>query len=189
MAPWSCSRARRCLSRLLQNLSRSDLIFDTLSACAKHCSCLGLEGEGYGELSINRVFAEYSLRVLLWREDFLRGGEGGLGAGIACVRAPRGALIADDSSVVVVVVVVVLVGDVVGVAFVKIVDVLESAQRCTRILVRVGEIGKYSISESSVDRVSGFWSLRACRAKLSAPLSCCFYPATQKSFKVAWFKG
>jgi len=147
-------RARRCLSRLLQNLSRSDLMFDTLSACAKHCSCLGLEGERYGELSINRVFAEYSLRVLLWREDFLRGGEGGLGAGIACVRAPRGALIADDSSVVVVVVVV--VRGVVGVVFfLRIVDV----QRCTRILVRVGEIGKYSISESSVDRVSGFWSL------------------------------
>jgi len=149
-------------------------MFDTLSACAKHCSCLGLEGEGYGELSINRVFAEYSLRVLLWREDFLRGGEGGLGAGIACVRAPRG--------VVVVVVVV-------GVALVRIADVPESAQRCTRILVRVGEIGKYSISESSVDRVSGFWSLRACRAKLPAPFSCCFYPATQKSPKVAWFKG
>lgn len=27
--------------------------------------------------------------------------------------------------------------------------------RCTRILVKVGEIGKYSISVSSVDRVSG----------------------------------
>lgn len=34
------------------------------------------------------------------------------------------------------------------------VDVHEALLRCTRILVRVGEIGKYSISESSVDKVS-----------------------------------
>lgn len=37
----------------------------------------------------------------------------------------------------------------------KKVDVLEALLRCTRILVKVGEIGKYSISESSVDKVSG----------------------------------
>lgn len=37
-----------------------------------------------------------------------------------------------------------------------IVDVHEALLRCTRILVRVGEIGKYSISESSVDKVSRF---------------------------------
>lgn len=34
------------------------------------------------------------------------------------------------------------------------VDVHEALLRCTRILVKVGEIGKYSISESSVDKVS-----------------------------------
>jgi len=62
-------------------------MLDTLSACAKHCSCLGFEYAVY-ELSINRVFSEYNfLRVLLWRDDFLRGGEGGLGADIACERA------------------------------------------------------------------------------------------------------
>lgn len=83
IALWS-SRFRRCRSRLLQNFSLSDLILVTLSARAKHCSCRGFDEEEYNELSISRVLSEYSFRVLLWREDFLRGGEGGLGADIAC---------------------------------------------------------------------------------------------------------
>jgi len=90
IALWSCSRFRRCRSRLLQNLSLSDLMLDTLSACAKHCSCLGFEYAVY-ELSINRVFSEYNFKVLLCREDFLRGGEGGLGADIVC-----GTILPDD---------------------------------------------------------------------------------------------
>lgn len=68
---------------MLQNLSLSDLMLDTLSACAKHCSCLGFEYAVY-ELSINRVLSEYNFKVLLWRDDFLRGGEGGLDADIVC---------------------------------------------------------------------------------------------------------
>lgn len=55
-----------------------------------------------------------------------------------------------ESTVVVVVVAVVVFGDEVTVD-----ELLEPLFRCTRILVKVGEIGKYSISVSSVDRVSG----------------------------------
>jgi hypothetical protein len=55
IALWNCSRPRRCRSRLLQNLSRSDRMPDDApSACAKHCSCLGFDGAAC-ELSISRV--------------------------------------------------------------------------------------------------------------------------------------
>lgn len=49
------------------------------------------------------------------------------------------------------------------------VDVLEALLRCTRILVKVGEIGKYSISVSSVDKVSR--SFYAVSRNVSAPVS------------------
>jgi len=58
-----------------------------------------------------------------------------------------------------------------------IVEVHEALLRCTRILVRVGEIGKYSISESSVDKVSEFDP--GSRCAIEGPLL--LYPATQKS--------
>lgn len=58
-----------------------------------------------------------------------------------------------------------------------IVDVHEALLRCTRILVRVGEIGKYSISESSVDKVSEFGPDSRCAIEGPSFL----YPATQRS--------
>jgi len=58
-----------------------------------------------------------------------------------------------------------------------IVEVHEALLRCTRILVRVGEIGKYSISESSVDKVSKFGPGSRCAIEGPSLL----YPATQKS--------
>lgn len=134
---------------MLQNFSLSDLILVTLSARAKHCSCRGFDEEC--ELSINRVFSEYSFRVLLWREDFLRGGEGGLDADIACAGKLRGEALMTGGDLE-----VVENGTDRSVCEneEKTVDVLEALLRWTRILVKVGEIGKYSISESSVDKVS-----------------------------------
>lgn len=133
---------------MLQNFSRSDLILVTLSARAKHCSCRGFDEEC--ELSINRVFSEYNFRVLLWREDFLRGGEGGLDADIAWDGKLRGEALMTGGDLE-----VAENGTVRSVCEnEKTVDVLEALLRCTRILVKVGEIGKYSISESSVDKVS-----------------------------------
>lgn len=58
-----------------------------------------------------------------------------------------------------------------------IVDVHEALLRCTRILVRVGEIGKYSISESSVDKVSRFW-FPGSRCAVEGPSL--LHPATQR---------
>lgn len=58
-----------------------------------------------------------------------------------------------------------------------IVDVHEALLRCTRILVRVGEIGKYSISESSVDKVTEFGP--GSRCAVEGPLL--LHPATQRS--------
>lgn len=150
IALWNCSRFRRCRSRLLQNFSLSDLMLVTLSARVKHCSCRGFDEEC--ELSISRVLSEYSFRVLLWREDFLRGGEGGLDADIACDGELRGRALMTGGE---------LVAAENGTDRSvceneeKTVDVLDALLRCTRILVKVGEIGKYSISESSVDKVSG----------------------------------
>lgn len=133
----------------------------------RHCSCLSFEECG---LSPTRV-SEYSFNVLLWREDFLRGGEGGLGAGITCEEvildecalpegknrsaAVRDAFIISDlesienSAECSCRACVVFKDE-------ETVNVFEAIFRCTRILVKLGEIGKYSISESSVDRVSGF---------------------------------
>lgn len=63
-------------------------------------------------------------------------------------------------------------------------EVLEPLLLCTRILVKVGEIGKYSISVSSVDRVSGFFCgfARARSVQLSASESLlAFLPCHRKS--------
>lgn len=57
------------------------------------------------------------------------------------------------------------------------VDVHEALLRCTRILVKVGEIGKYSISESSVDKVSPVWS----RFSYAIEGPSLLHPATQRS--------
>lgn len=60
----------------------------------------------------------------------------------------------------------------------KTVDVLEALLRCTRIFVKVGEIGKYSISESSVEiKVSDRFAFSYNRAVHF----CVLYPATRKN--------
>jgi len=58
-----------------------------------------------------------------------------------------------------------------------ILDMHEALLRCTRILVRVGEIGKYSISESSVDKVLEFGPDSRCTIEGPSFL----HPATQRS--------
>lgn len=180
----NCSRFRRCRSRLLQNFSLNDLILVTLSVRAKHCSCRGFDEEC--ELSINRVLFEYSFRVLLWREDFLRGGEGGLDTDIARDGELRGEAL--------------MTGGDLEVAEngtgrsdceneEKTIDVLlEALLRCTRILVKVGEIGKYSISESSVDKVSDRFAF-SCKLNFQPFLP--FIPCHQeiKSSKVVSLKA
>lgn len=121
------------------------------------------------------MFSEYSFRVLLWREDFLRGGEGGLDADIACDGELRGEALMTGGDLE-----VVENGtdrSVCDCENEKTVDVLEALLRCTRILVKVGEIGKYSISESSVDKVSSRFAFSY--NSTFSPV-CLLYPATKK---------
>lgn len=62
------ARARRCLSRLPQNRSLSDLMLETTTAApsaAKHCSCLGLDGRELSAISVRASADVYSLKVRL----------------------------------------------------------------------------------------------------------------------------
>lgn len=110
----------------------------------------------------------YNIRVLLFREDCLRGGEGGLENVLPRVVSLEEFEFVDCAFIFLIFELcpdVCLYREDTGVAE-------EVVFRCTRIRVNVGEIGKYSTPESSVDKVFRIVCWSRVREELRAVVPC-----------------